>query len=228
MVVKFATIRGSLGSTPYYVAIPQHERVLRVAEAYKYAAEQMNRTYSEVQAVFEALAKVLKANQNKGNASVIADVATFRNYVTGAFASTIGPWVLGKNLLVVNAIEADAFKNTFDGIIPENATKSAKPIINSFMDEVTGDYDKLTRDDVFQISGTDLGPDLTKDDEYVCFVDSDGVEHKATLTLSDLGLVKGYVDPYLPAGSYTCKVYTRCGYEGRGVVTATRKIAIVQ
>jgi len=55
-----------------------------------------------------------------------------------------GPWVKGKNYLMVGAVELDPFKSTLAGITPVNKTEGATPTINTVLDETTGAYDIIT------------------------------------------------------------------------------------
>ena len=52
-------------------------------------------------------------------------VASIRNYVKGAFEGLGGPWVKGRNYLLVQAVEMDPFKNLLGDVIPVNNTEDA-------------------------------------------------------------------------------------------------------
>ena len=56
-MVKFITIRGTraLRATPYYIGIPQHERIMSRREAYELAAERTGYKATAIRAVFMAL-----------------------------------------------------------------------------------------------------------------------------------------------------------------------------
>ena len=227
--IKFATVRGNspLAESPFYVGIPQHGRSMSKREFYALSAERTGYKATAVKAVFLALREFVRENQGKGNITYLDGVASIRNFVRGAFDSLTGPWVKGKNVLVVEAVEMDPFKSVLAGIVPTNDTEGAKPVINTVFDETTREYDVIAGTDVFSVAGADLGPDTEKDDEYVAFVDKDGVEHKAEITYSDLQNVKGRLPAALPAGEYTLAVYTRSGMgEEYGVRKATRKITV--
>ena len=227
--VKFATVRGNsaLASSPFYVGLPQHERSIGKKEFYALAAERTGYKATAVKAVFLAMREYVVENQNKGNITYVDGVASIRNIVRGAFASMTGPWVKGKNMLVVEAIEMDPFKSILAGIVPTNDTEGAKPVINTVLDEVTREYDVITGTDAFSIAGADLAPDPEKADEYVAFIGNDNVEHKAEITYSDLQNVKAKLAAALSAGEYTLAVYTRSGMgEAYGVKCAKRKVTV--
>ena len=143
------------------------------------------------------------------------------------FDGLTGPWVKGRNVLMVNAVEMEPFKTILVGVVPSNNTEGAKPAINTVLDETTLVYDVITGTDVFSIAGSDLAPDTTKDDEYVALVDAHGVETKAEITFSDVQNVKAHLASALLAGEYTLKVYTRSGLGDQfGVRVATRKVQV--
>ena len=229
MTVKFMTVKGSenLGRAPFYVGIPQHERTMSRREAYEHIAAATGYTPTAVRAVFMAAAEYVRENQRRGNITYLDGVASIRNYVRGAFEGLAGPWVKGRNILMVKAVEMEPFKTVLAAVVPENNTEGAKPVINTVLDETTCVYDEITGTDVFSIAGANLAPDATKDDEYVALVDAHGVETKATMTFSDLQNVKAHLEAALPAGEYTLKVYTRSGLGDQfGVTVAARKVAI--
>ena len=174
------------------------------------------------------LKKYLQNNAEKGNITQVDGVVSVRNLVKGSFAGSKGPWVKGRNYLLVNAVELDPFKSTMDGVIPSNKTDGAKPAISSVLDNVTGQYDVIAGTDEFTIAGTDLGPDSEKADEYVAVLDKDGLlVAKADIVYSSLQLVRCAFAQALEAGSYTLAVFTRSGMgEAYGVKSATRKISV--
>ena len=229
MTVKFMTVKGPgrLATEPFYMGIPQHERTMSKREAYEYCAERTGYKPTAVRAVFMAVAEFIRENQRKGNITFINGVASIRNYVRGAFDGLAGPWVKGRNVLMVNAVEIDPFKSLLADITPLNRTEGAKPVINTVLDETTLVYDVITGTDTFSIAGADLAPDTTKEDEYVALVDVHGIETKAEITFSDLQNVKAHLASSLLAGEYTLKVYTRSGLgDAFGVHVATRKISV--
>ena len=229
MIVKFITVKGPdrLATEPFYMRAVQHERTMSRRETYEYLAERTGYKATAIRAVFMAAAEFIRENQHKGNITYIDGVASIRNYVRGAFAGLSGPWVKGRNVLMVNAVEMEPFKTILVGVVPSNNTEGAKPVINTVLDETTLVYDVITGTDTFSIAGADLAPDTTKEDEYVALVDVHGIETKAEITFSDLQNVKAHLASSLLAGEYTLKVYTRSGLGDQfGVHVATRKIVV--
>ena len=229
MTVKFITVKGPdrLARAPFYLGIPQHERTMSRREAYEHIAAATGYTPTAVRAVFMAAAEYVRENQRMGNITFIDGVASIRNYVRGSFEGLAGPWVKGRNVLMVNAVEMDPFKTVLASIIPVNKTEGAKPAINTVLDETTLVYDVITGTDVFSIAGADLAPDPTKADEYVALANARGAETKAEITFSDLQNVKARLAAALEPGEYTLKVYTRSGLGDQyGVHVATRKVQV--
>ena len=229
MTVKFITVKGpgGLAAEPFYLGIPQHERTMPKRETYEHIAAATGYTPTAVRAVFMAAAEYIRENQRRGNITFIDGVASIRNYVRGAFQGLTGPWVKGRNVLMVRAIEMDPFKTILAAVTPLNRTEGAKPTINTVLDETTLVYDVITGTDVFSIAGADLAPDATKDDEYVALANAQGVETKAEITFADLQNVKAQLASALPAGDYTLKVYTRSGLGDQfGVRVASRKVVV--
>ena len=229
MTVKFITVKGSenVGRSPFYIGVAQHERTMPKRETYEYCAERTGYKATAVRAVFMAAAEFIRENQRRGNITYLDGVASIRNYVRGAFEGLNGPWVKGRNVLMVNAVEMEPFKTILVGVVPSNNTEGAKPVINTVLDETTLVYDVITGTDTFSIAGADLAPDTTKDDEYVALVDVHGIETKAEITFSDLQNVKARLASALPAGEYTLRVYTRSGLGDQfGVHVASRRITV--
>ena len=231
MTVKYITVKGPdrLAREPFHMGVPQHERTLSRREFYDLVAGRTGYKPTAVKAVFMALAEYIRENQRRGNITYIDGVASIRNYVRGAFAGLSGPWVKGRNVLMVNAVEMEPFKTILVGVVPSNNTEGAKPVINTVLDETTLVYDVITGTDTFSIAGADLAPDTTKEDEYVALVDVHGIETKAEITFSDLQNVKARLASSLLAGEYTLKVYTRSGLGDQfGVHVASRKVQVGQ
>ena len=228
--VKFSTTKGPdrLARSPFYIGIPQHERTMGKKESYAYLSDRIGYKGTAIRAVFMGLADYAKENADKGNITQIDGVASIRNICRGPFEGLGGPWVKGKNLLVVAAVSLDPFKSVLSGITPVNRTEGANPTINTVYDEEEGEYGVIVGTNLFSIAGSDLGPDPEKDDEYVAFVNSKGVEvAKAEITYSDLQNVKAKLESTIPAGEYTLTVYTRSGMgEEYGVKKATRKVTV--
>ena len=229
MTIKFATVKGNsvLAALPFYVGIPQHGRTMTKKETYAYCADRTGYKPTQVRAVFMALRQYLKDNANRGTVTYIDGIASVRNYVKGAFEGLTGPWVKGRNYLLVQAVEMDPFKSLLGDVIPVNDTEGANPRINTVLDEVTREYDVIVGTDAFSIAGSDLAPDATKDDEYVAIVDDMGVETKAEITFSDLQNVKAAFETAPEPGDYTLVVHTRSGMGDEfGVKVASRKVVI--
>ena len=227
--VQYVTAKGAgtIASTPFYVGLVQHERTMSRKESYETLAARTGYKATAVRAVFMALAEYVRENADRGNITYIDGVASVRNVCKGWFEGPTGPWTKGRNYLMVGAVELDPFKSVLGDLVPANKTDGAKPAINTVYDEVTGVYDVITGTDAFSIAGADLAPDTSNDDEYVCLVDKDGAEHKATIAFSDLQNVKAALPAPLPAGEYTLAVYTRSGLGGEfGVAKVTRKVTI--
>ena len=227
--IKFITVKGndSFATSPYYIGFVQHERTMSPKETYEYLKTKLGYSATQIRAANRALARIINEQAGKGNISYLDGIASVRHSVKGSFESDVGPWVKGKNLIVVYAAELDPFKSALDGKIPENMTGGANPMINSVLDETTDVYDVLGAGDTVSIAGTDLAPDTTADDEYVALVASNGTETKLEITESGLMTVKVQMPSVITAGAYTLKVYTRSGFGGEfGVKTATRKVTV--
>ena len=229
--VKFSTAKGSdtMSASPFYVGVVQHDRTMSKKEAYAYLEERMGYKATAIRAVFMALADYVKENAGKGNITLVDSVASIRNTCRGSFDGLTGPWVKGRNYLLVQAIAIDPFKSILAGVIPVNNTEGASPVINTVLDEGAMEYGQITIGEAFSIAGADLGPDTEKSDEYVALLDGKGATvAKATVSYSDLQNVKGTfegvsVDP----GEYTLAVFTRSGMgDEYGVKCAKRKVMV--
>ena len=231
MNAKFITVKGSnvVSPTPYYIGIVQHERTMSKKEAYAYCAEKTGFTPTQVRAAFMALAEYIRENQGRGNITFLDEVTSIRNYVMGAFEGLTGPWVKGKNLLVVKSVEMDPFKSIVSDATLINNMEGAKPVINTVFDDETREYGEIRIGNVFSIAGADLAPDDTKADEFVALLNDMGtVVCKATINYSDLQNVKGVFEgTEVEPGEYTIAVFTRSGMgDEYGVKSATRKVTV--
>ena len=231
MNAKYMTVKGSntMALAPYYIGIVQHERTMSKKEAYAYCAEKTGFTPTQVRAAFMALAEYIRENQGRGNITFLDEVTSIRNYVLGAFEGLAGPWVKGKNLLIVKSVEMDPFKSIVSDATLINNMEGAKPVINTVFDEETREYGEIRIGNVFSIAGADLAPDDTKDDEFVALLNDMGtVIAKAEISYSDLQNVKGtFTGVEVEPGEYTLAVYTRSGMgEEYGVKSATRKVTV--
>lgn len=70
-----------------------------------------------VKSVFLALREYLRENVVRGNITYVDGISSVRNYVRGAFEGLSGPWVKGKNYLMVESVEMDPFKTLLAGVI---------------------------------------------------------------------------------------------------------------
>ena len=228
--VQYITAKGAdrLARSPFYVGIPQHERTMSRKETYAFLADRMGYKATAIRAVFMGLAAYAVENAGKGNITQVDGVTSIRNICRGPFEGLGGPWVKGKNMLVVAAVALDPFKSILSGIRPVNKTEGANPSIATVYDEVEGEYGVIVGTNLFSIAGADLGPDSEKADEYVAFVDGKGNEvAKAEITYSDLQNVKAHLEAAIDPGEYTLTVYTRSGMgEEYGVKKATRKVTV--
>lgn len=226
---RFITTKGSTSLTdkPYYIGFVQHDSVMTKKETYEFLAERLAFSEANICATFRALAAALEINAAKGLITFFDKVASVRTVVKGSFANSNGPWVKGRNFLMLNAVELDPFKSMLEGVIPVNRTGGIVPVIKSVLDNITGIYDVISGTDAFTIAGTDLGPDTSKDDEYVGVIAANGTLVKAEIVSSDLNTVKAAFASALEAGEYTLVVATRSGLGDEfGVKTATRKVRI--
>ena len=231
MNARYVTIKGSnkLSSDPYYIGLVQHERTMTKREAYQHAALKTGFTATQVRAVFMALREYLRENAARGNITHIDGVASIRNLVKGAFETMNGPWVKGRNYLLVAATEMDPFKSIVSDATLINNMEGAKPIINTVFDDETREYGEIRIGNVFSIAGADLAPDETKADEFVALLNDMGtVIAKAVLSYSDLQNVKGTFEGVeVEPGEYTLAVFTRSVLGGEyGVRKATRKVKV--
>ena len=226
---KFITAKGSTSLTdkPYYIGFVQHDSVMTKKETYEFLAEKLAFSQANIRAAFRGLSTAFKNNAAKGLITFFDGVASMRIVVKGSFANSNGPWIKGKNFIMLNAVELDPFKSMLKGVTPVNRTGGIVPVIKSVLDNVTGIYDVIGGVNAFTIAGTDLGPDTSKDDEYVGVISSNGALVKAEIVSSDLNTVKAAFGSALEAGEYTLVVATRSGLGDEfAVKTATRKVRI--
>ena len=227
---RFATVKGqsdALSTDPFYRGIPQCERVMSVNETLAYLNEKLGYETAKIRSTLTALGKVQLAYLNKGAFSVFDGVSAVKIACRGGFKNVDGPWEKGRNSLVAISVERDPYKSTFEGVTPENITEGLTPVINTVMDETTGEFDVLTGTDPFSVAGYNLAPDPDAEDEYVGLIDQDGTLTKAAITHSDIGNVKAALTSAPAAGRYTLVVATRCGLGSEfAVVEARRKITV--
>ena len=229
--VQYITAKGGdlLARSPFYVGIPQHERTMSRKEAYAFLADRMGYKATAIRAVFMGLADYAKENAGKGNITQVDGVASIRNTCHGPFEGLPGPWVKGKNFLLVTSVALDPFKSVLSGIVPVNRTEGAKPVINTVYDESAMEYGQITLGETFSVAGSDLGPDSEKEDEKVVLENEKGeTVATAAISYSDLQNVKGaFTAGAAEPGEYTLCVYTRSGMgEEYGVRKATRRVRV--
>ena len=226
---KYITVPVSsdIASSPAWYGLVQHTRTLSKNETYAHLNEKLGFTAANIKAGFLGLKRYIQQNASRGGVTFLDGVASIRNFAKGPFSGSNGPWVPGKNLILVSAVELDPFKSTLAGVIPANSVAGVKPTITSVLDNATGIYDVIAGTDDFTIAGTELGPDADRADEYVAIIAKDGTLTKATVTSSSLQVVKAKFALAPAAGEYTLVVCTRSGYgEGTSLKSATRKITI--
>ena len=143
---RFITTKGSTSLTdkPYYIGFVQHDSVMTKKETYEFLAERLAFSEANICATFRALAAALEINAAKGVITFFDKVASVRTVVKGSFANSNGPWVKGRNFLMLNAVELDPFKSMLEGVIPVNRTGGIVPVIKSVLDNVTGIYDVIS------------------------------------------------------------------------------------
>lgn len=223
--IEYVTVKSTVGDG--YFAIVQHNRTMSKKEAYRYLADKLGYSYAIIKAVCLGFRDYVKENAARGNITLIEGALSIRNSVKGGFDTSRGPWVAGKNFLLLNAVEQDPFKSALSGVTPSNKASGAIPRISSVLDTVTDTYDVIAGTDAFSIAGTDLAPDADAEDEYVGFIGADGVLTKAEISESTLQIVKAALTTALPAGNYTLVVATRSGLgDTFGVKTVSRKVTI--
>ena len=227
MTVNYVTSRAGTASGGYYCS-PQHTQNMLWKQTAEFLHERTGYAKAQIEAAFQALKKVALANTNKGYITNFDGVLAYQTAPKGAFASAVGPWVVGENYLVVNTVIQDAMRNAIASPTLVNNTEGAEPRITSVLDKVTGEYNTITGSNVFSIAGADLAPDMTKSDEGVTFVNDSGtVVAVGEISVSELQVVECHLDAahLPPAGEYTLTVRTRAGLgEEFGVAVATRKI----
>ena len=229
MTIKFVTALGTstLSGETFYRGLVQHVRNMSLKESLAYFAEETGYKEAQVKAALLAFVDEVKRNAQLGQVSYMDGVAYVSITCKGAFKGPKGPWVKGANWLELVAVEMKPWKTALEGFKPENQTEGLKPVIDSVLDTVTGQYDEITGTDVFSVGGNNLAPDPEQEDEGVALVAEDGTRNAAEIAYSDIGLVKAKMPAAIPAGKYTLEIATRCGlgstYE---VKVATRKITV--
>lgn len=227
MANKFKFITSKVGDV--YVGHPQHGKIYTKAQSYDFLSRKIGYAAPIIEGAFCSLRRVSKENLANAFETKWNGFARFLGTCRGAFATATGPWDRSVNRIVCSAVELSEYRDAMADVIPANATEGAQPRIDSLMDSVTQTFDEISGTDEFVIAGRDLAIDATKDDEYVCFVDTHGVERRAEILEGDLTSVVCRFAEALPDGRYTAKLCTRSGYgEEYGVRTASRGNIIVK
>ena len=202
MKVKFMTVKGSDGirsRAPFYIGVPQHERIMSKKEAYAYCSEKTGYTQTAVRAVFQAMARYVRENAAKGNVTYIDGIASVRHYVKGSFDDLKGPWTKGRNLIMVRAVGMEPFKDALwenCGDPNENAVNRWKngPFVGVCPQCLTGEGERawsVTRNGTYVLTHTTF---------------TNGVAGKAeTVTFVVEGLVEPFADEDVTVSGYSGK-----------------------
>ena len=226
--LSFTTVKNTIAGSSGYRPIPRIERILSVKESMEYAANKTGYSAAKTRAAFMALAEVVKENAAMGVITSLASLGSFRNFVSGAFATMSGPWVKGQNMIITRCIVADEFKKTLEGIATENVLDAGvNPIIKTILDIATGVYGQITSRANFSVAGSDLAPDPEADDEGVWLVTSEGVLKSCEIITSELGQVIAKSDEVLTPGEYTLRIRTRAGFADGDIFEVNRKVDVV-
>ena len=226
---QFIAVKGNntLSSRQFYIPLVQCERIINLKQALKLLSEKLGYPSAKIRAAFLATEKVLRRNLERGVFSQIDGVATFRINAHGAVANINGPWVKGKNTLIGAVAELDPFKSALAGVEPKNVSEGVKPVIDTVMDEASGEYGVIVGTGDCQIAGMNLAVDTEADDEFVALRTADGTLVKLEIVTSDIGLVKAHLTNPVEAGAYTLVVVTRAGFGSESdVAEATRKVTV--
>lgn len=214
MAYRFRVRKGNstLAEKDFYVGRIQNERIMSKKEAYQYLVDEVGGKRADHAASWSALMKQIGVNAGRGNATRIDGLGVFRNSVKGGFRTSVGPWVKGVNMIVIECRELTEFRNALEGVVPTNNTQGDKPTIKSILNTEIEEYDVIRVGDEISIAGTNLAPDTESPDEYVGLFKGDACVAKATITKSELNTVEcKFESVTLEAGEYRVGVFTRCG-----------------
>lgn len=227
--VSFIAAKGSsaLSDRQFYTPIVQCERTIGVKEGLALLNTKLGYPAAKIRAAFLALGKTVLKNLDRGAFSTYDGVVSFRVVPKGALANITGPWVKGVNALLANTLALEPFRSTLAGIVPKNVSDGIKPLIDTIMDEATGEYGVIIGTDNFQIAGFNLAVDADAEDEFVALRAADGTLIKAEILSSDIGLTKAHLTSSIEAGVYTLVIHTRAGFGPECAVAAvTRKVNV--
>lgn len=220
IVYRFRLRKGNsqLAEKDFYVGRITNDRIMSKRETYQYLVEEVGGSRADHAAGWKAIMEQIGINANRGNATRIDGLGVFRNTVKGGFMTSVGPWVKGTNLILIECRELTEFRNALDGVIPVNNTQGDKPAIKSVLNTELEDYDIVRVGDLVSIAGTNLAPDMEVEDEYVGLYKDDALVAKATITKSELNTVEcKFEGVTLEPGDYRIGVFTRCGDSGEDV-----------
>lgn len=232
MAYKFKLRKGSntLSEKDFYVGRIQNDRIYSKKEAYKYLVDEVGGKRADHAAAWRAVMEQVLINAGRGNATRIEGLGTFRNTVKGPFQTSVGPWVKGTNMILVECRELTEFRNALEGIVPVNNTQGDKPVIKSILNTELEDYDIVRVGDVLSMGGQNLAPDMEAEDEYVGIFKGDVLLKKATIVKSELNTVEFKFEAVtlLPGSDYRIGIFTRCGDsdEGVSVKSAYRNVTV--
>ena len=217
---RFKVRKGNsqLAEKDFYVGRITNERIMSKRETYQHLVEKVGGTRADHAAGWKAIMEQIRDNANRGNATRIDGLGVFRNTVKGGFMTSVGPWVKGANLILIECRELTEFRNALEGVVPVNNTQGDKPTVKSILNTELDDWDIVRVGDVLSIAGTNLAPDMEVEDEYVGLYKGDELVVKATITKSELNTVEcKFEGVTLEPGDYRVGVFTRCGDSGEGV-----------
>ena len=232
MAFKFKTAKGSstLTETPFNVGRIQNERIMPKKETYAFLVEEVGGKKADHAAAWKGLARAIMLNSEMGNAARIDGLGIFRNSCRGSFDGSSGPWVKGRNLIIVACNELNEFKNALADVIPVNNTQGDRPTITGILNLALDEYDVIRAGDSISMAGTNLAPDTEKPDEFVALYKGDALVTKANITKSELNTVEFVFEGVtLDPGDYKAVIYTRCGEAGDDVAvkSTSRNVKVV-
>ena len=232
MAFKFKTAKGSttMSEEPFCTGRIQNERIMPKRETYAFLVDEVGGKKADHAAAWKGLAKAIMLNSEMGNAARVDGLGTFRNTCKGAFEGSSGPWVKGRNLILIACNELNEFKNALRDVVPVNNTQGDRPSITSVLNLALDEYDQIRVGDEMSMAGTNLAPDTEKPDEFVALYKGDSLVVKATVTKSELNTVEfKFEGVTLEVGDYKVVIFTRCGDAGEDVAvkSASRIVKVV-
>lgn len=227
--VSFIAAKGNakLSGKQFYIPIIQCERMIGVKQGLAILSDKLGYPAAKIRAAFLSLRKSVLKNLERGVFTTYDNVVSFRIVPKGHLENITGPWVKGVNTLLAITSELEPFKSTLSGLVPKNVSDGVKPMIDTIMDEATGEYGVISPSGTFQVGGFNLAVNADAADEFVALRAADGTLIMAEILSSDIGLIKARLTTTLEAGSYTLVIHTRAGFGGDcAVVEATRKLTV--